>query len=139
MTIFKTTLDAPRAESRAVWLAALRSDEYKQARLRLRHGVNEFCCLGVAANLIVNAGDARWNNVERYVTSYCLLSEKHVDFNGERADMPESLRCHLGLTAEDTGVLAGLNDKYTLTFREIADALEELFNGDKDALRRRSQ
>jgi len=42
-------------EVKELWLAALRSGEYKQGRQRLRTD-DEFCCLGVLCDLAVKAG-----------------------------------------------------------------------------------
>lgn len=50
------------------WLTALRSGQYRQAKLTLVEarpdGTNAFCCLGVAANLLIEGGHkGKWFEV----------------------------------------------------------------------------
>lgn len=44
------------SETKAKWVAALRSDEYKQGRGCLRSEADEFCCLGVLADILDHKG-----------------------------------------------------------------------------------
>jgi hypothetical protein len=44
------------AEFKRAWTKALRSGRYKQGKEYLVNEKDEFCCLGVAANLLIEAG-----------------------------------------------------------------------------------
>lgn len=49
-------------ENAKLWVKALRSGEYKQARNRLRFDEDRFCCLGVACDLYAKAtGNGVWD------------------------------------------------------------------------------
>ena len=103
-------------ENRAKWVAALRSGDYKQGLGRLRHG-DEFCCLGVACDVI---GDGEWvfRPAER---RYYLLD----GFSYEGA-LPLALQEALGIALSGSGVYVTMNDNKKRTFPEIADFIEKL-------------
>lgn len=84
---------------REKWIAALRSGEYVQTNGVLRNAQNGFCCLGVCADLI---GEAGW--------------ERHAEWGDEL----------IGEVILDDCIqqdLAELNDNGK-TFPEIADYIE---------------
>ena len=51
-------------EFKSAWLAALRSGEYEQGKKFLRRDYNEFCCLGVACDVLHKSGklQGEWQN-----------------------------------------------------------------------------
>ena len=46
------------------WIKALRSGEYRQCAGRLVNDNDEFCCLGVAANLLIKDGSTKGKWIE---------------------------------------------------------------------------
>jgi hypothetical protein len=44
-----------RADIKAQWVAALRSGEYEQGKMRLRSADDKYCCLGVLCEIAVKA------------------------------------------------------------------------------------
>jgi hypothetical protein len=141
-----------QAEHRKVWVAALRSGEYKQGRNRLRNEDDTFCCLGVACDLAIKAGleNLQWGGPNTadpggWVRSYRIeiLDDLGMRFGGTMY-LPTLVRDWLGLQHQagefeelETGTvksLAALNDK-GYTFEEIADLIETapkglIYNGD---------
>jgi hypothetical protein len=114
-------------ENIKLWVEALRSDEYKQGKGRLRQD-DEFCCLGVACDVFRKAtGEGEWlGRVDAPVF-----------------DISESRKMSFFLPVEVQKWLAGsfsfndmvryeggywplvlLNDEEGLTFAQIADLLE---------------
>jgi hypothetical protein len=113
------------------WIAALRSGEYKQGQRRLcyqRKGGDEFCCLGVAANILVLDGYGKW-----------LLKHKAALYDGGNGSFPaaayltgtapdwvkrrlKSVKGRVGTEIEDR--LVCMNDGRGKTFAEIADWIE---------------
>src|SRR5687768_8842051 len=53
-----------RAEARDLWVAALRSGAYPQGRFQLRSPDNEFCPLGVLADLATMVGVVTWEKLD---------------------------------------------------------------------------
>lgn len=106
-----------------LWVAALRSGEYKQGEGRLHSADGEFCCLGVACMLAQKAGvvpapvedeDGDWEYGTGEDTSAAFL--------------PDVVRRWLGLTTchgfiTDGSGLATRNDNGS-TFVQIADVIE---------------
>jgi hypothetical protein len=103
-------------EPQKLWLAALRSGQYRQCTGRLRDEDGNYCCLGVCTRVAMNAG----------VTSEGL-DDKMLGWAG----LPESVREWVGLQGQ-MGVsvngsqpsLTALNDNHRFTFPQIADHLE---------------
>ncbi len=98
-------------EFKAKWVAALRSGKYQQGCGRLRNELNEFCCLGVALDLIDPKAwsGIRWN-----------------ELYGTEIGVTASL---IGLPRKDSSVyrLAEMNDgeiDRKHSFTEIADWIE---------------
>ena len=121
---------AEQAANRAKWVAALRSGEYRQGQEVLRTENDEFCCLGVACELAVDAGiipPPSWDD------GYGFL------YDVADTELPEKVRDWLGLhdtygalsavvdydddfATADT--LIALNDVAGWTFQQIADVVE---------------
>ena len=114
-------------ENQKIWLDALRSGEYKQGPNGVLHekndGVDEFCCLGVAAKIFAGEytsvefspimGDTvrfRYDNHTAMAPDYVMEALDLVD------DLGEHKHIH-----DDS--LAALNDR-GVTFAEIADIFE---------------
>lgn len=55
-----TTTKEQRNELRAELVRRLRSGKYTQGRGVLRDASDRFCCLGVACDIVVDAGSADW-------------------------------------------------------------------------------
>lgn len=101
-------------EARKLWVEALRSGKFAQAKecLRDKHG---YCCLGVACELFrVHEGYGEWDG------------EAFLENTG---DMPEDVRVWLGLRStngamgERAETLASRNDS-GMPFAVIADIIE---------------
>lgn len=99
------------AKIKELWLKALRSGDYKQARNYLQRG-ERFCCLGVLCDLHAKAGLGRWNDDL---------------YDGEDKVLPRAIQDWAGLgEAEPTAegkTLSGLNDDGA-SFEQIADIIE---------------
>lgn len=99
------------------WLAALRSGEYRQGQGALKwivDGVGEFCCIGVAADLIDPGG---WSKAH---------SERHSRLwrGGGTFAAWEYIPW---MTADMARLGLQLNDRDGLSFAEIADRMEAEF------------
>lgn len=84
-------------ELKAKWLEALRSGRYKQGQGRLRDESNQFCCLGVLCDVGV---PGQWD-----YSFFCGL-----DF---------------GISRGYSDMIIMMNDTYRLSFKEMADWIEE--------------
>lgn len=93
------------ASLKAKWIEALRSGKYKQGRLALRTRDDHFCCLGVLCDV---SGVSEWE------TNSSVYS-----FNGGLSFPPPLLQGQLTPEARDT--LMAMNDKYGVSFPDIAD------------------
>lgn len=117
-------------ELKEKWVAALRSGKYKQGRMVLRDGNNNYCCLGVLCDLIDNTKWKYENEVcfhdgtNRQVYSYdkqtAFLSEeiqlKYLDTDKNRIEDYHKY----DLLWE----LANMNDQ-NQTFNQIANYIEK--------------
>ena len=103
-------------ENQKIWLAALRSGDYKQGTLYLRTVNDTFCCLGVAADLFKSDDTEVELKGEAYIydDNGCLAPEYVVNALGLKDRLGY---CYTG------GSLAAINDKGK-TFAEIADTFE---------------
>jgi hypothetical protein len=121
-----------------VWVAALRSGEFKQGKGRLVRkdpdtGVWKHCCMGVACVLADRA------NVEMEV----LVSAECKSFDGSTTLLPKPVYNWLGLDGDndredprvhvpnvpgngepDLFTLSVINDDFGFTFHQIADLIE---------------
>jgi hypothetical protein len=104
-------------EHRKLWVEALRSGKYQQARAQLHDDDGAMCCLGVACDV---SGLDEWQG--RYGGLY---------YGGKYAVLPAPVKHWLGLR-DNTGEfgpnlndysLANRNDKGA-TFAELADLIE---------------
>jgi hypothetical protein len=116
------------------WVDALRSDEFKQGKQRLRTSDGGYCCLGVACEIYRReTGQGEWTEDNGFKTA------GHHD----RFVLPNAVSDWLGLTAAqgvvdetlvtiDAGsdepyevqTLTGLNDAANYDFNQIADVIE---------------
>ena len=116
------TTNAEYAERRQRWLTALRSAEYKQARLRLYDPTTGgYCCLGVACAIFSEELSIVKSSIED-------TSDPIITYDGEAALLPASVQKHLGLRTSDGEIsidnsLTMLNDGGR-PFSEIADIIE---------------
>jgi len=105
-----------------LWLKALRSGTYKQARSKL-HMLDAngqtvgLCCLGVACEVFIQSGGELKMEKVRNVVRY----------GGRAHYLPAAVQEWLGLCTEhgsfEKGALANKND-YGATFTQIADLIE---------------
>jgi hypothetical protein len=104
-----------------LWVEALRSGQYKQARGRLRTEENGFCCLGVLCNL--------------HAMEHPKIARKQLltcEYMGEDATPPVAVLKWAGLPldAPDVAIsgrhalLTEAND-FGLSFHEIANIIEK--------------
>ena len=145
---------APNKEAIREWVAALRSDRFKQGRaflvLPAGLGGNEertYCCLGVACevfkerlnihtvtDLSEGADPTYLIREQDRVTSY-YWSEDNPDVREEtvaRAVLPTVVAKYLGISRSPIvrtsqygrDELVGLNDDHEWTFKQIANAIE---------------
>lgn len=112
------------------WVDALRSGEYKQGREVLKSG-DEFCCLGVLADLCAREGavDGHWTEGD-------MWKDQNVDYE-ECQLLPRSVQQATGIAIEAPTVesrslrvsITLLNDGDHIiprhSFEEIADIIEE--------------
>lgn len=104
-----------KTDLQTAWIAALKSDDYQQTqgRLALREsdGSTQFCCLGVACDVIDHNG---WNSGVSMLT-----------WREKQTVIPNDYTlAKLGLSRSEAQVLAGLNDREDATFEDIALVLE---------------
>lgn len=99
------------------WIAALRSGEYAQGNLSL-HPAGKFCCLGVAHDLLVKRGEAKWSK-DRSEGGVHVLDEY----------LPDDEAALFGLKRSHMESLAKANDAGD-SFAYIADRIEAvILNG----------
>lgn len=119
-----------RNEVYHLWVNALRSGQYKQARGCLFNEdsyvndkgfevfnddedesfVGGFCCLGVLCDLAVKDGGAPWDSKKGPQTSF--------------GEPPEHFLKFMGLDSDMVAELISMNDDQGMTFGEIADEIE---------------
>lgn len=111
-------------ENQDKWLAALRSGDFQQGRRVLRSVSNEFCCLGVAAEIFKLEGMKVWPN----------FTNEHFYYDGDSTLAPGYVQEALGigpcgdvlregLLQQPVESLVCMNDNGK-TFAEIADIFE---------------
>jgi hypothetical protein len=107
-------------EIKKLWVAALRSGEYKQAIGMLRRG-DSFCCLGVLCNLHAQANPdiaAKQKSKKTYMFCSAVLPFAVAEW----ADLKKEFGGHVKIFGFNSG-LPNHNDNGR-TFAEIADAIE---------------
>lgn len=103
------------------WIAALRSDQYKQGEGFLRSKDKTFCCLGVACDLLGKDGWVKGDNDEPFGYKDANLT----------AYPSQPMLKQIGINNDTGNILWKMNDgKYEYagnkkSFSEIADYLEE--------------
>lgn len=105
-----------------MWVAALRSGNYKQGINRLRNENNEFCCLGVLCDI---SEKGKWASLNHFPF--------YTDGNDWSSfSLPEGIRIWAEISVKNPSVKVGL-DEYTLShlndggisFEEIANYIEK--------------
>lgn len=119
-----------QATHRRMWLAALRSGDYKQTTMTLRDK-DGFCCLGVACDVYLKSGDAtksaKWLNTAEF-------QSKKSEFGS--GILPETVKEWLGLrdNAGEHYVRAKKDDLIIFPFggkRYTQESLSALNDGGK--------
>lgn len=100
------------------WIEALRSGRYDQGRGALNRD-NKFCCLGVVCDI---SDLGQWESPEDGFTI-----EYVVGINRDAAKLPISVMGLIGIDRAIQSHLIQMNDS-GMSFKEIADYLEELIN-----------
>lgn len=129
----------PDKERLRLWVAALRSGEYQQARgalVKRVNGVTSYCCLGVACEVAIANGlkvevaeqETRggFGPARSYDNEYTLLPKSVREFYGLEDSDPY---LPMNPTNEDSSVnlASSLNDDHGFSFEEIAEAIEYAF------------
>ena len=106
-------------ENRAAWVAALRSGDYKQARVALQ-AINGHCCLGVACEVMEKRGMATRRQGEEDGEAGGKL--KGILLTG----YPEhvAIARALGLDEREARKLVKMNDERRQSFEQIANYIE---------------
>ena len=113
-------------ENVKLWVAALRSDEYKQGKSALHRtagdgGPDMWCCLGVACDVYLKAGGTL------KVKKRQRPRDPWASYDGETAFLPKVVLEWLGLRTQTgsfaRGSLIRANDS-GISFSEIADIIE---------------
>ncbi len=110
-----------KADVKERWVAALRSGKYKQGQGFLRRDTVDgvcHCCLGVLAE---EEGGCDWHyqNLDGVAGVYTL------GITGAAKFLTTGMMEEFGLRRISTRALATCNDHSTLSFEDIADAIEE--------------
>lgn len=114
------------------WLDALRSGEYFQGKMMLKSpGLNEYCCLGVAAEACFGA---TWE-YGPYIETQAALFDQDVEKLGLDAVLDDSQReaiaDRLAIPVDEIPTSAQsiamfMNDTVDASFDTIADVMEEV-------------
>ena len=122
-----------KRELKARWVAALRSGTYEQGRSQLRNCANDYCCLGVLADLYDPEG---WRHRGNDLS-------QDFEWNGEWSVFSDSQVAELGLDGITVNKLVGMNDgvggpldpEHTppQSFQAIADWIEQAIQEDEVA------
>lgn len=119
-----------RQDIKQLWIDALRSNNYKQARHELVHqndqGIYEHCALGVLCDIAVQKGVITQ-------TPLGYRAQTDPETYGESAILPKAVADWAKLRSRDpytkyeldSELVSDLNDKRRLSFDEIASILEE--------------
>ena len=94
-----------------LWIKALRSGKYQQARESLRFG-DAYCCLGVLCKVVEPHG--RWKRI----------SHGGYQFKGEYSYPPKDIAKKVGMRQTSFLELGRLNDFDNLTFEQIAKYIQ---------------
>jgi hypothetical protein len=125
-----------KAEVKDLWLAALRSGEYKQTTDYLHvkcDGQSSFCCLGVLSDLHAkHTGAGRWGHAHGGVESYLWDGDEYGEYGEYDSNLPAVVKEWAGMSSDGRLVdpvdgmahLATLNDDGEYDFAKIADVIE---------------
>ena len=105
------------ARIKALWIAALRSGEYKQGKHQLRDG-DSFCCLGVLCNIHAQEHPeiaAEQIDPDSYMGAFALLPFEVIGWAGLDTANPVIAGLHMSLW----------NDIRGADFNKIADLIEQ--------------
>lgn len=122
-------------EIKALWLAALRSGEYKQGRGALSSD-GEYCCLGVLCDIMVKQLDLELEVKED--VECCTQCKNKVSYDGATSFLPRKVAEAAGIdpqgklptvhytNGEGFDTLFALNDEGA-SFNYIANVIEDQF------------
>lgn len=122
-----------RQDIKTEWTKDLRSGEYDQTTgaLKSSERLPGMCCLGVLAHLLKEKFPEllKENNIEIIETDeYININKMH---NGELG--PE-LRDLIGISNSEEADLINMNDTQKLTFKQIADYIDERIETTQEAI-----
>lgn len=106
---------------KSLWVAKLRSGEYKQGNQRLKTG-NNFCCLGVLCDIYLQEHGEQWDCGNDGVYSHFPLLPPKVKYWAELASTNPVVACSIGGKLEHRE-LSSAND-LGAKFSDIADWIE---------------
>jgi hypothetical protein len=117
-----------KTEIATLWIAALRSGEYRQTQEALKDSDGGLCCLGVLCNLHRGAVPGHEWESETYLEEAENLPDEVAEWAGMKYRPGEgdagNLPVRVRLTAGSGAHLAVLND-VGASFSEIADVIEK--------------
>jgi type II restriction/modification system DNA methylase subunit YeeA len=102
---------------RQTWIEALESGKYKQGIKRLQNRLGQFCCLGVACDLIKDQMSIGEN------------TNGDITYNKADSQPPPKMISYFGLYYSTCKKLMEMNDHDDKSFKEIAAYLRELNTG----------
>lgn len=112
-------------ENVKLWVTALRSGEYDQAKGSLRNS-RGYCCLGVACDIYMKTiGKGEWSN-EHFIV------DGHMSATGLPQPVFDWLKMYSPsgrFSSNPRQSLIQLNDDEGFDFNSIADAIENISNG----------
>lgn len=111
-------------EFKKKWVSALKSGKYKQGSGYLRNVNDEFCCLGVACDLV----GVEWGRVSKYNDAYCISLSGNYRMPC-REDLPNDIfkvlwQDYSDFDGQVMAKLASMNDTYW-PFENIANWIED--------------
>jgi hypothetical protein len=109
------------------WVAALRSDKYKQGFGRLHKADDTYCALGVLCDVYSKEFDVPWDKTEYHE------GDNFSPFLGLINSLPKDVCKWAGLRSNVVSIrhntlsvnIVLLNDEYKLTFNQLANYIEE--------------
>ena len=127
-----------KPEIKQLWLAALRSGDYKQGRGALRNTSNEMCCLGVLCNLHAQAfpkiAAAQGNSTvymgddaipPRDVMMWAFDGQEPDDVDQHGTFREDSTDSRNRVTYRGCTSLVELNDDAEYSFKQIANVIDK--------------
>ena len=119
-------MSTPNRDNIQKWVDALRSGDYKQGNGCLRDHNDNYCCLGVACEVL---------GLEAVISKH-IPDHDRYQYDNEIYFLPAAARDLLGLASDDSIIgydpvqsepicASGANDQLHLDFNEIADMLEK--------------